>query len=271
MATSLRLASLASEINAEHEAAERAINDSLQHAKKCGELLIEAKKQIVYGKFGAWVEENFHGSHRLANGYMRIARRWAEIAEDSQTSANLSIDGALALLTTPRAANDSDPITDPEGSAPEVEVEAPKPAPRPTLTPDQKRAAEAVRRSVQRDREATESPAPETPAVSTEPESEPATSTGKDFSSEVGVPTGASGSPDVQAIDAERVKLAPRRRPEISHLMNVIDAATGLSGDASEDEIRAIPFNDLMGKRLRAARAFIDRVLQVHSEKEKSA
>lgn len=71
--------------------------------------------------------------------------------------------------------------------------------------------------------------------------------------------------------EPERTPLAPRRRPNIAHLMNVIDAATGLSADASDEEIAAIPFNDLMGQRLRAARDLIDRVLAHHSTKEKSA
>lgn len=65
--------------------------------------------------------------------------------------------------------------------------------------------------------------------------------------------------------------LAPKRRPNIAHLMNVIDAATGLSAAVSDEEIAAVPYNDLMGQRLLAAREFIDRVLAHHSNKEKSA
>lgn len=69
----------------------------------------------------------------------------------------------------------------------------------------------------------------------------------------------------------ERSALAPKRRPNITHLMNVIDAATGLTNESTDDEIRAIAFNDLMGARLRAARDFIDRVLAVHTKKGQTA
>ena len=69
----------------------------------------------------------------------------------------------------------------------------------------------------------------------------------------------------------ERRDLAPKRRPNISHLMNVIEAATGLTNESSDEEIRAIPFNDVMGARLRTAREFIDRVLSLHARKEHSA
>ena len=95
------LAELATEINAEHEAAEKAINESLGHAKRCGDLLIEAKSQLTHGAFGKWLGENFPGSERTAQAYMRVARRWEDLP-NPQTSADLSIVGALNMLAEPR-------------------------------------------------------------------------------------------------------------------------------------------------------------------------
>lgn len=96
------LAELATEINREHEAAERAINDSLEHARRCGELLIEAKRQCEHGEWETWVESNFSASYRTAAAYMRIAKRWDDIEPKVQSSALLSIDAALRLLAAPR-------------------------------------------------------------------------------------------------------------------------------------------------------------------------
>ena len=104
------LPALASEINAEHEAAERAINDSLSHARRCGELLLEVKAQCGHGKFGAWLADNFRASHRTANGYMRITRLWADLPANSQALANLGIEEALAALAEPRAHGTSDEV-----------------------------------------------------------------------------------------------------------------------------------------------------------------
>lgn len=89
------LPTIAQEINAEHEAAEQSINDALQHARRCGELLIEAKSACGHGEWGKWLNDNFRASQRTANGYMRIAA-------NSQRVANMSIRDALAELAEPR-------------------------------------------------------------------------------------------------------------------------------------------------------------------------
>jgi hypothetical protein len=98
------LPALASEINAAHEAAEHAINDALHHARRCGDLLIQAKAECDHGEWKAWVGEHFTGSYRTAAAYMRIARGWDALQAKVQTSAPLGIDGALRLLSAPRPA-----------------------------------------------------------------------------------------------------------------------------------------------------------------------
>ena len=97
-----KLAVLASEINAHHQAAEAALNRGLEEAHKCGELLLEAKAACPHGTWQKWLSENFRGSMRTAQCYMRIANHWAEIEAKSADSALLSIDGAVKLLAAPK-------------------------------------------------------------------------------------------------------------------------------------------------------------------------
>jgi hypothetical protein len=96
----LDLPTLASEINREHEAARNAINAALHHARRCGELLLEAKAQCQHGEWGQWLEDNFRAGETTARGYMRIARRWTELPE--QNGNALPIRDALAALADPR-------------------------------------------------------------------------------------------------------------------------------------------------------------------------
>jgi len=97
------LATLATEINLHHRQAESAIQSGLEHAHEAGRLLIEAKSQCEHGQWGPWLEANFEGSKRTARAYMQVVKRWPEIEAKRQTSADLSIDGALRLLASPKA------------------------------------------------------------------------------------------------------------------------------------------------------------------------
>jgi hypothetical protein len=98
---------LASEINRHHRAAETAIRAGLNHAQAAGRLLIEAKAQCPHGTWRQWLADNFEGSDRTARAYARIAKGWPEIEAKWQSSAILSIDGALKLLAAPRKRDDS--------------------------------------------------------------------------------------------------------------------------------------------------------------------
>jgi hypothetical protein len=93
---------LASKINEAHAEAVQAAQSALLHAREAGRLLIEAKAALPHGAWAEWLRENVSFSHRTANAYMRVADRWEEIQANSQSSANLSIDGALKLLAAPR-------------------------------------------------------------------------------------------------------------------------------------------------------------------------
>ena len=45
----------------------------IEHYRRAGEMLIEAKEQVTHGEWQSWVERNFHLSHRTAQKYMQLA------------------------------------------------------------------------------------------------------------------------------------------------------------------------------------------------------
>lgn len=98
------LGDLAKQINEEHRACETAVTAALGHAMKAGELLSEAKAELPHGAFGTWLAENFVGSDRTARAYMRVYAHREELEAKRQSSANLTLDGALKALSTPKEA-----------------------------------------------------------------------------------------------------------------------------------------------------------------------
>jgi hypothetical protein len=107
---------LSTRINEEHRQCERAVQATVQHAITAGELLIQAKAQCPHGTWGKWLSENFEGSHRTAQAYMRVAREWPELSK-SADSAHLSIDAALKALAEPRKQPPADSMTKNEAEA----------------------------------------------------------------------------------------------------------------------------------------------------------
>jgi hypothetical protein len=57
----------------------------------------------AHGEFGPWLKENFAGSDRTARAYMRFHAHREELQAKRQSSAVLSIDGALKALSVPKA------------------------------------------------------------------------------------------------------------------------------------------------------------------------
>ena len=104
------LPTLASQINAEHEACEKSARSAIGHAMRAGELLIEAKAQVEHGQWLPWLKDNFAGSARTAQAYTRVARNRSELESYTQTSAHLSIDAAVRMLAS------SKPDTEPNES-----------------------------------------------------------------------------------------------------------------------------------------------------------
>src|SRR5215210_6491852 len=111
------LGKLAERINAEHRACETAVTAALGHAMTAGGLLSEAKTELPHGAFGKWLAENFAGSDRTARAYMRVYAHRDELEAKRQSSANLSLDGALKALSAPKEAapNPAKPATFEDG------------------------------------------------------------------------------------------------------------------------------------------------------------
>jgi hypothetical protein len=92
--------SIAVAINSAHEAAFGSYREALEHARRAGDLLVDAKATVGHGAWLPWVEKNLRFSARTATGYMQIAARWSEL--ESATVADLTLRGALKLLSAPK-------------------------------------------------------------------------------------------------------------------------------------------------------------------------
>jgi hypothetical protein len=94
---------LGAQIRAEHLAAEASAADAIAHAIEAGQLLLQAKDKVEHGEWLPWLTEHCERSERQAQRYMKIATRLPALLEANPTRASdLSIRGALALLTTPK-------------------------------------------------------------------------------------------------------------------------------------------------------------------------
>lgn len=98
------LPELAGIIRREHRLAEQHAMQAVNHAMEAGRLLIEAKALCSHGKWLSWLADNFEGSARTAQAYMRLYENRDALA-NTQSSAHLSIDGALKLLAEPKEAD----------------------------------------------------------------------------------------------------------------------------------------------------------------------
>jgi hypothetical protein len=101
---------LAEQINKEHAACEAAVRTALEHARKCGEFLVEAKGAIRHGLWEKWIRRNLTVSPRQARNYMTLAKNWDKILHLSKSEPgsnlgleHLSIKSALRLLTRDNA------------------------------------------------------------------------------------------------------------------------------------------------------------------------
>lgn len=95
------LISLAHDICREHEHAYGKAREALEHARRAGELLIEAKAVVEHGQWLPWLATNVPFSERTAQGYMRLASRWPELEAKSATVADLPLRAALKALAEP--------------------------------------------------------------------------------------------------------------------------------------------------------------------------
>lgn len=95
----VQLSKLVKKINGYHSKSISAVRASLKNARLAGELLFQAKNTVGHGHWLAWLRQNFDGSERLAQQYMRIHERWDELTANPQHVADLNVREAIELLT----------------------------------------------------------------------------------------------------------------------------------------------------------------------------
>ncbi len=95
------LADLGTEINDTHAQAMLHAGAAMNHALRCGDLLIKAKGTVQHGHWLPWLRENIAFSERTAQGYMRIAQRYSSL-QKRDSVADLSVRRVLEELATPR-------------------------------------------------------------------------------------------------------------------------------------------------------------------------
>jgi hypothetical protein len=91
----LPLDTLASQINAEHAKVRELAVSAVEHAARCGELLLQVKAKLPHGQWLPWLREHCEVSPRAAQGYIRLAR-----IPNAQRVSHLSLRGALKALGT---------------------------------------------------------------------------------------------------------------------------------------------------------------------------
>ena len=96
------LATLAAQINEHHRAVEEAMTAGLQHALEAGKLLTKAKALVKHGEWIPWLDENFDGSARLAQRYMRVVDELPKLEANTTRVSHLSFREACRLLAEPQ-------------------------------------------------------------------------------------------------------------------------------------------------------------------------
>ena len=95
------LADLGTEINDTHAQAMLHAGEAMNHALRCGVLLIKAKATVPHGGWLPWLRQNITFSERTAQGYARLAQRFSR-RQIRNGVADLSVRGVLKELATPR-------------------------------------------------------------------------------------------------------------------------------------------------------------------------
>jgi hypothetical protein len=101
LTTTQSLPELAATANRAHHEIEELAVSAVAKAREAGEALREAKEQIPHGQWGEWVRDNFAGSVRTAQLYMKIAAQWPEL-EKTQRVADMPLRQVAGLLEKPR-------------------------------------------------------------------------------------------------------------------------------------------------------------------------
>ena len=94
------LPELADLINQSHLQIQRVSKICLTQARVAGQHLLSAKEKIQHGMWLQWLQKYCPNlSDRTARAYMQVARNWEKLSSELADSADLTIDGALKLLS----------------------------------------------------------------------------------------------------------------------------------------------------------------------------
>lgn len=94
------LADLVTQINAEHDIAESSAQSAIEHARRAGELLLQAKETVGHGAWLEWLAANVRVGTRMAQNYMRLATELGKLSsEEAQRVAYLPLRAALTGLS----------------------------------------------------------------------------------------------------------------------------------------------------------------------------
>jgi Protein of unknown function (DUF3102) len=93
-----RLSELITRIEAEHAAVGQALQSALAHAIACGELLIEAKRQVKHGEWRPWIEANCKVPARTARHYMALARKRKHLCDQNGNVLPISVHDAVETI-----------------------------------------------------------------------------------------------------------------------------------------------------------------------------
>ena len=98
-----KLPGLAQEANEAHAEAQASFRSGVEHAVRAGRALAQAKARLAHGRWASWLAGNFDGSERLAQLYMRLARRLPELEDETRNAvAERSLREASREIAEPR-------------------------------------------------------------------------------------------------------------------------------------------------------------------------
>jgi len=96
------LADLVQKIRLAAKDAVESSHDALNSAIAAGGHLVKAKEKVLYGKWGAWLAENFEFSQSVANSWMRLWDKRHELIAliKDMPKEYMSVQDALKLIST---------------------------------------------------------------------------------------------------------------------------------------------------------------------------
>jgi hypothetical protein len=127
------LPALAEQANRYHNRAQELTSGALEVAWLAGHALLDAKRQCRHGEWLGWLADNFEGSERTAQAYIRLASNTQHVAD---LDCEQSLRDALNALCKPRPPKPEPESEDTPEPEPEDTKETPLPIDRPIDTDD---------------------------------------------------------------------------------------------------------------------------------------